>query len=107
MSRLADRRRRNIQRQLLFGTATVRDIARALHRPQLLIWSDLDRLEQAGTVATVWVQRPGWPADALIAAYRLLTIAEQDARATKQIAFEQQLRAALHAAANTIPGDPS
>lgn len=116
MTRVADRRRHAIQRELLLGPATVRDIARALRRPQLLIWSDLSQLEKDGLVVTVWIQRPGWPDGALIAAYRLPTITEQDhrqaeqaARAAENTAFEQWLRAALDAAANTIhiPGDPS
>jgi len=116
VTRRAARRHEAIECQLLPGPATVRDLARALRRPRLLLWSDLDQLETAGTVTTVWIQRPGWPAGALIAAYRLLTIAEQDdrqadedARAARNTAFEQQLRAALHAAANriTIPGESS
>ena len=117
MTRRAERRRRDIQRELMLGPATVRELARALRRPRLLIWSDLDQLETAGTVTTVWIQRPGWPAGALIAAYRLLTITEQDnrqadedARAAKTTAFEQQLRAALAAAAHHAypsPGEPS
>lgn len=117
MTRRAVRRREAIECQLLLGPATVRELARALHRPQLMVWDDLDRLETAGTVATVWVQRPGWPPGALVAAYRLPTITEQDdrqadedARAARTTAFEQQLRAALHAAAHHAypsPGDPS
>lgn len=117
MTRRAVRRRRDIQRELLLGPATVQDLAHALRRPRFLIWSDLDLLETAGTVTTIWVQRPGWPAGALIAAYRLPTITEQDdrqadedARAARTTAFEQQLRAALHAAAHHAypsPGDPS
>lgn len=110
MSRRAVRRRRDIQRELLLGPATVQDLAHALRRPRFVIWSDLDLLETAGAVTTVWVQRPGWPAGALAAAYRLLTIAEQDAHSAKHAAFEQHLRAALHAVAQHAypsPGDPS
>lgn len=109
VNRLPKRRLLAIQRELLLGPATVRDLARALRRPQLLIWSGLEQLEKDGQVVTLWVQRPGWPEGALIAAYRLPTITEQDDRAAADTAFEQQLRAALHAAANTItiPGEPT
>jgi len=107
VTRRAVRRREAIECQLLRGPATVRQLARALRRPRLQIWDDLDRLEKAGTVVTVWVQRPGWPPGALVAAYRLPTITEQDdrqadenARAARTTAFEQQLRAALHEAAH-------
>ena len=109
MTRRAERRRRDIQRELMLGPATVRELARALRRPRLLLWDDLEALQDAGNVGVVWIQRPGWPDGALVAAYRLLTIAEQDNLAVEQAAFEQRIRAALAAAANhiTIPGEPS
>lgn len=107
MTRRADRRRDDLQRALLPGPAPLRSLARALRRPRLLVYADLCAMEEAGTVVTTWIPRPGWPDGAGLYAYRLLTIAEQDTRGAEKAAFEQRLQAALHAAANhnTTPGE--
>jgi len=109
MSRRAARRREAIECQLLHGTATVRQLARALRRPQLFVWDDLTAMEKAGAVITEWVQRPGWPDGAKVAAYRLPTLADHDARDAEQAehdallaATEQRLRAALQARAEQV-----
>jgi predicted ArsR family transcriptional regulator len=97
MSR-AEQRYEAITFQLLRGPATVRQLARALRRPQLLVWIDLERLEADGVVRTEWVQRPGWPDSATVAAYRLLTPDE----AAERDAMERRVREALRALAEHV-----
>jgi hypothetical protein len=103
MTRRANRRRRDLQRQLLLGPAVLRDLARAVRRPRVLVWADLTALEETGAVVSEWQACDGWPAGAW--AYRLPTIAEQDALAICQAAFEARVSDALHAAADPIGDD--
>jgi len=105
MSRRANRRREAIECQLLHGPATIRQLARVLQRPQFLIWDDLTAMEKAGAVITEWVQRPGWPDGAKVAAYRLPTLAETDTQAAYQAAMEQRIRAAFQARAEQVAPD--
>lgn len=102
MSRRADRRRLEIQHALLAGPMLLADLARTLGRRRLTVWSDLTVLEDAGAVIPEWQPRNGWPVGAW--AYRLPTLAEQDARETRQEAMERRVRAALHwLADNAVP----
>jgi len=104
MSR-AEQRYEALTFQLLRGPATVRQLARALRRPQLLVWIDLEHLETADVVRTEWVQRPAWPDGATVAAYRLLTPDEAAARDAKKTAMEQRIREAFRALAEQAVPD--
>ena len=70
---------------------------KADHRPDLEI-----ALEADGVVRTEWVQRPGWPDSATVAAYRLLTPDEAAERDAKKTAMEQRVREALRALAEHV-----
>lgn len=103
MTRRADHRRTLICCALeLDGPATLHDLACALRRPQLLVWNDLTVLEEAGAVVTEWAQRPGRPDGALIVAYRLMTLDDQDAAEAERAATEERVRAALHWYADSV-----
>jgi predicted ArsR family transcriptional regulator len=91
---------------LLAGPAVLSDLARALRRPRFTVWSDLTFLEEEGVVVTEWQPRDGWPAGAR--AYRLPNFGERETRDAEEDAFDNWLRAALHAAAEALyPDDGS
>lgn len=100
MSRRAERRRLEIQHALLAGPALLADLARALGRRRLTVWSDLTALEEDGVVVSEWQPSDGWPVGAF--AYRLPTLDEQEARTAKQAPLEERIRTALHWLADSV-----
>jgi len=82
------------------GTASARDVATALYKNLTETIFDLQMLERQGRIVGEWLRTPvGQPRRRL---YRLPTANER--AATR--ALEQRLRAALHAVADPIEGEP-